>query len=266
MTTINETLTPRMEQGWRIGLKNLVWNEMNLRWGGRRWIRSALIWMAILNGFILLVAFASTQDPNYTPLKKMLESIEVFANIGIIAASIGIVTGTQGAIIREKQLGTAAWVMSKPASRESFILAKWFAYSFSSTTLFLAFPAVVYMIQSQVLWHQTPLLIPFLGGWLVMVLQLQFYLALTLVLGTLFNARGPVAGIALGFLFGGLILADFLPDWVTLIFPWPLKDVAAGLALGNALPPVWPIPVIATAIWTLIFIGVALWRFKREEF
>lgn len=263
MTTINETLTPRMEHGWQIGLKNLLWNEMNLRWGGRRWIRSALIWLAILNGFALLVSFTDAQG---STSNMLLETIDVFAHVGMIATSIGAVISTQGAIVREKQLGTAAWVLSKPASRESFIFAKWLTHAFSTVVLSLLIPGVVFIVQSQILWHQMPPLIPFLKGWLIMVLQLQFYLALALLLGTIFNTRGPVTGIALGFLLGGLILPNFVPEWVTLIFPWLLMDVAAALALGDALPAVWPIPVIATAIWTLIFIALALWRFRREEF
>lgn len=263
MATITETLTPRVEHGWRIGLKNLLWNEMNLRWGGRRWIRSALIWLAIINGFTLLVSFA---DEQRSTSKILSETIDVFAHVGLLATSIGAVISAQGAVIREKQLGTAAWVLSKPASRDAFILAKWFTYSFSSVVLSLAIPGIVFLVQSQILWNQMPALIPFLKGWLIMALQVQFYLALALLLGAIFNTRGPVTGITLGFLLGGLILPNFLPEGVTLIFPWLLMDVAAALALGNSLPAVWPIPVIATAIWTLIFITLALWRFKREEF
>ena len=71
---------------------------------------------------------------------------------------------------------------------------------------------------------------------------------------------------ALGFLFGGMVLADFLPDWALLIFPWPRKDVASGLALRKALPAEWPVPVIVSLICSVIFVGIALWRFKREEF
>lgn len=259
MATITETLNPTTEQGWRVGFKNLFRNEMNLRWGGRRWISSVLIWVAILNGFVFLVALGDEPGARQ-------DAMDVFANIGIIATSIGIVISAQGSIIREKQLGTAAWVLSKPASREAFILAKWLAYAFSSVVLSLFIPLMVFVIQNQLLWNQIPPFIPLLEGWLVMVLQLQFYLALTLLLGTLFSTRGPVTGIGLGFLFGGLILINFLPDWVTLALPWVLKDVVAGLALGKPLPPVWPIPVVATAIWTVVFIGAALWRFSREEF
>jgi hypothetical protein len=41
---------------------------------------------------------------------------------------------------------------------------------------------------------------------------------------------------------------------------------AVGLALVSALPTVWSIPVVATALWTRLFLGLALWRFGREEF
>ena len=48
--------------------------------------------------------------------------------------------------------------------------------------------------------------------------------------------------------------------------PWNLSRGAVELALGNELPTGWSIPVIATVFWTVLFLGVALWRFDREEF
>jgi hypothetical protein len=50
------------------------------------------------------------------------------------------------------------------------------------------------------------------------------------------------------------------------VTPWPLPDVATGLALGTELPSVWPVPIIATVIWIVVMTAVALWRFGREEF
>lgn len=38
------------------------------------------------------------------------------------------------------------------------------------------------------------------------------------------------------------------------------------LVMGSELPAVWIIPVVATALWAAIFVGVALWHFGREEF
>ena len=101
---------------------------------------------------------------------------------------------------------------------------------------------------------------------MLMFLNLQFYLALTLMLGTLFNGRGAVAGIGLGFMFLGSLLSQMLPSSISSLFPWTLQNLASVIALRKPLPDGWQIPIIATLIWIPIFIGIALWRFSREEF
>jgi ABC-2 type transport system permease protein len=265
MTTANNTLLPVAERGWRRGFDNLFRNENHLRWGRSRWLVPALIWLAILNGFILLVAYGEA-DGGSTPTEIAAECIAIFMTFGTIAGAVGAVTGIQGAIIREKQLGTGAWVLSKPVSRSAFVLAKMLSHSLAYLVLPLLVPSIAFYIQSQMLWGQTPALSPFLAGWLVMALHVLFYVSFTLVLGTLFNARGPVAAVGLGFLFGGQIFPNFLPQFVTLLFPWKLSELAPALALGQPLPAGWLIPVIATAVWTVVFIAIALWRFGREEF
>jgi ABC-2 type transport system permease protein len=265
MTTANNTLLPVAERGWRRGFDNLFRNENHLRWGRSRWLVPALIWLAILNGFILLVAYAEADDGS-TPAEIAAECIAIFMTFGTSAGAVGAVTGIQGAIIREKQLGTGAWVLSKPVSRNAFVLAKLLSHSLAYLILPLLVPSIAFYIQSQMLWGQTPALSLFLAGWLVMTLHLLFYVSFTIMLGTLFNSRAPVSAIGLGFLFGGQIFPSFLPVWATLIFPWKLSELAPALALGQPLPPGWPIPLIATAIWTVVFVVIALWRFGREEF
>ena len=43
------------------------------------------------------------------------------------------------------------------------------------------------------------------------------------------------------------------------------KGPQAGyLALGKPLPTA--VPIIATALWWVLFVGVAIWRMRREEF
>lgn len=266
MTTSTNALQTVLERGWRRGFGNLLRNENNLRWGSNRWILSALIWMAILNGFIFLVAYGEADSGQLTPVEIAAEAIAVFMRFGTIALAVGVVTGVQGAIIREKQLGTAAWVLSKPVSRSAFVLAKLLSHSLAFLLLSLILPSLAFYAQSQILWGQTPAFAPFISGLFVMVLHMLFYVSFTLMLGTLLNARGPVSAIGLGFLFGGQIFPNFLPGWVALIFPWTLSEIAAALAFGQPLPPGWFIPIIATAIWTVVFVVIALWRFEREEF
>ena len=266
MSTASNALWPVLERGWRRGFSNLFRSENSLRWGKNRWILSALIWLVILNGFVFLVAYGEADSGRLTPAEIAAECIAIFITFGTIATAVGVVTGVQGAIIREKQLGTAAWVLSKPVSRSAFIMAKLFSYSIAFLILPLLLTSLVFYAQSQMLWNQMPALPAFLAGWLVMALHMLFYVTFTIILGTLFSSRGPVAAIGLGFLFGGQIFPNFLPAWVTMIFPWKLSELAPALALGQPLPPGWTIPLLATAVWTIVFIAVALWRFEREEF
>jgi energy-coupling factor transporter ATP-binding protein EcfA2 len=113
---------------------------------------------------------------------------------------------------------------------------------------------------------RTPDLTPFLTAVALMAVHTLCYLALTLLLGTLFDMRGTIAGLAMGVLFAGFLPPNLIPQAALLALPWTLSQSAVGLALGSALPPVWPIPIVATVLWTGLFLGVALWRFGREEF
>src|ERR671932_2261447 len=69
--------------------------------------------------------------------------------------------------------------------------------------------------------------VAFVGSVLLLVLHVLFYLALTLLLGTLVQSSGPVAGIALGSLLGGLMVQDRLAQ-LARVMPWVLPG-AAGL-------------------------------------
>jgi ABC-2 type transport system permease protein len=172
----------------------------------------------------------------------------------------------QSAIVGEKQLGTAAWVMSKPASRSAFILAKTLASAIGYGITAIIIPSTIFYFTIRQLVPVPLLLKPFMAGVALVVLGQIFYLTLTLMLGTFYDSRGPIAGIGIAIIMTGLILKGFIPMQVLIVTPWPLPDVAAGLALGKELPSVWPVPIIATIIWIVVFTTAALWRFGREEF
>jgi hypothetical protein len=74
-----------------------------------------------------------------------------------------------------------------------------------------------------------------------------------------------VLGIALGLLIGGLIASQFSPQ-ISYILPVNMQDIAGAVAQGQLLPTVAISQLIATAAWSLLFAGVALWRFGRLEF
>lgn len=187
----------------------------------------------------------------------------MFFTFGAIAPPIGAIILMQGAVITEKQLGTAAWILSKPVSRAAFVLAKLVAYGLG---LLLAAIVVPGLIAYLVLSLESGTLLaaaPFAGGLGIIALHASFYLALTLMLGTFFNSRGPVLALPLAVLFGGDLTVGLWPV-LGEAMPWLLGRMAVLTVQGLPLPSIWPLAL--TCVWTLGFVALAIWRFGREEF
>ena len=255
-------LIPVRESARLGGFGNMLRKELGQWWGTRIWWVQILTWMLILNGVSTIVMLTE----GTSPAELFQEVVQTFLPMSAGAIGIGTVITVQGAIVGEKQLGTAAWVLSKPASREAFILAKILAYAIGYGITAILIPSTIFYITIQKLVPVHLPLIYFLAGVGVVVLSQLFYLTLTLMLGTFVSTRGPIAGIGIAFIMTGLLLKGFIPMQVLIATPWPLPDISGGLALGTELPSVWPIPIIATGFWIVILTAVALWRFGREEF
>ena len=87
------------------------------------------------------------------------------------------------------------------------------------------------------------------------------------MLGTFFNSRGPVLGIPLIVLFAPQIAGELFfkyASWVFEILPSALMQMAPTVALGEPIPSINPL--VATAVWSILFIVAASWRFERQEF
>ena len=252
-------------RGWGNGFANLLRMEFSLWWRTRKWWVHLLVWLVIFNGIAAAGIISSIQD-GLAPARIFVDVIEPLLIIGGVAMVIGIVTTSQGAIIGEKQLGTGAWIISKPVARSAFVLAKLVAIAASFLTLAIIIPGTLVYAQSVLLAGYTPDPAAYISAFGVLALQNLFYLAFSLMLGTLFATRGPLSGVALGCLFGGLVLPNFLPRTITLLTPWLLIQLAPALARGEVLPAEAILPLIATALWVVLFVAVALWRFGREEF
>lgn len=259
------------EQGWRSGFSNLLRHENDAWWRSRRWWINTLIWLVIVNGILLAMLSAPTEGlaSLRTPEQRKVEARTVFGVMAGLFGTIGAIIAVQGVIIDEKKSGTAAWIMSKPTSRTAFIAAKLIANVIATLTIILVVQGVVaYMLLSHYE-EGAPPLVPFIGGLALFGLNQVFYLTLTLTLGTLFNDRGPVIGIPIGMLFGSMFLIGYLGQ-AAYLTPWLIipsgsyPGLGIEVMLGHPLPTVTPI--IATMVWIVIFIGITLWRFGREEF
>ena len=243
-------------------MSNLLRKELGQWWGTKTWWVQILIWVLILNGISTIVALTES----LAPAALLQEVVQTFLPLAVGAVGMGTVIVVQGAIVGEKQLGTAAWVMSKPASRAAFILTKALSYIVGFWMTAIIVPSVIFFIVTRQVVPAPLALLPFLAGVAVWALAQLFYLMLTLMLGTLFNSRGPIAGIGIAFIMTGLLLKGFIPQAIMMFTPWYLPDISAGLTLQMPLPDIWPVPLVATGCWIVLFTAVALWRFSREEF
>ena len=258
MNTNGLVLVPRRERGWKMGMANMLAKENHGWWRTRRWWIQCLLWLVLLN----LGAADDLRGGNFRN----------FLFVSGLVLPIAAIVLSQEAILGERHSGTAAWMFSKPLSRPAFLLTKILAYGLGFLVTGVLLPAGIACLQVIAGGSSGSFLPGFAASLGLVYLNLLFYLTLALMLATLFQGRGPVMGIPLFILFFCII-----PDSVRLaeFMPWVLATkVGAGngalppltgyLLSGQPLPTVTPI--IATAVWCVLFTAVAFWRIRREEF
>ena len=269
----SKTLQPVVEHGWRSGLANLLRKENSLWWGTRKWWVQTLVWLFISNG---IIAFILWVIPLFDPSADMNlngsgvnELIKVFLQMEALFTSLGVMVLSQGLIVNEKKFGTAAWVLSNPVSRSSFIFSKLIGHGWAMFIILVVVQSLAAYLQLVLKAgkYYNPML--FISATGVACLYLLFYLTLALMLGTLFDSTGPVIGIPIALLIGMNLLPQILGKlipWLVLILPTSLTDLALVVGVGQSLPAGWYYPLVSTGVLIVIFITLAIVRLGREEF
>ncbi|HSB66669.1 MAG TPA: ABC transporter permease subunit [Anaerolineales bacterium] len=261
----NEAFEMVSGTGWSRGLDNMLRSGLRRWFKTRTWWVQCLIWGGLVGGILSAIAFS----PEKLGFPELLMLFTVFA---ALFPAVGVVIIMQDALVGEKREGTAAWVLSKPVTRQSFLLSKVIANSVGIFTTMVVVPCFIgYLIISL---SQKSLLDPlgFLAAILVIFASHFYFVSLTLMLGTLFSGRGPVIGIPLAVLFLQQNLIGFLP-FLRFIFPWTLmiplgRDIPLVVSIIQHLPIQQEHLVILGSIvlQSILFIFIGLWRFNREEF
>jgi len=261
MSGSHAPLVTRREYGpWR-GLITLLRKEAAAWTRTRLGVLQLLLWPSLLLGLqaLPLVALRDVFSNDFgSPADAALDML---FTLGALAPAAGAVILGHGAIIGERQLGTAAWVLSKPAARSAFVLAKLIVLTAGLLVCAVALPALgSYVVQAIARGAALPLG-PFLAGVGLVSLHLVWYVSLTIMLGTLTNVRGVVLGLPLAVLVGGDLLVSAWPVTAE-VGPWLLGRMAMVIASGGPLVSPWPL--VSSVLASLAFVAVALWRFNRE--
>jgi ABC-2 type transport system permease protein len=186
---------------------------------------------------------------------------QLWKNLAQFGAFAAIILA-MGAVAGEKDRGTAAFVLSKTASRGGFLGAKVVAIA--------AVLGIGTILAVAVGWIYTAILFapPNVPGWIALGvlawLGLGAWAAITFLGSTVTGSTAAAAGIG----FMALLLLSIvsaIPS-ITPYTPGGLAGPAIALATGS---PVATgdvlLPVVSTAVLIAIALGAAAWSFRRQE-
>ena len=266
----NISLNPTKDRPWFFGFGNMFYKQNHQWWGTRSWLIQFFIWTALINGMLLNFILSTGSGAENAAMKEAVANeglVIYFVFAGLMAAG-GVAIKAQDALIGEKRSGTAAWVLSKPISRNAFLLAKLAADVIGILmTMVIVQGVIAYFIFKAF----TDISFPIpncLAAMGLLALMLLFVLCLTYMLGAVSNSRAFTIGLPLLLVFGGQF-GSMVPFLVK-IMPWNLVlemrgNPALAITLIKGQPLTTVTPIICTAVMTILFIVVAIWRFQREE-
>ncbi len=267
MTTYDDPQLRTEDGRWR-GFLNVFQMENRKWWAGKSPFLRGGIWVLILDGLLagalfILPTLTGPEGEQIMPGDALQSGSEMFVGLSTLAIAVGIIILMQDTIIEEKQSGTAAWVLSKPVSRSSFILAKLAANFLGMVVLMLVLPGVVAYGLFQLYEPGAVELSNFIGMMGVVGLHSLFYLALTLLMGVVANGRGLLLAVTLGSLLGGGLVPI---EALVRIAPWQLPQIGLLVLQGLPVGSFGLTMMAATAVWSVLFLIAAVWRFDRVAF
>ena len=148
-------LLPARNSGWLAGFGNMLAKELGEWFRTYRWLKQLLIWITIVNGFIAFLLFGlpalasimpeiqQAQGDLFAGLPPDLGSVMMYFSIVIMTGTMGAIVLAQDEVIQEKQLGTAAWILSKPTARSAFILTKLLSNTLVALIFIVLIPGII---------------------------------------------------------------------------------------------------------------------------
>src|SRR5512136_588538 len=201
------------EKGWKRGLGNLLRGEYSAWFKSSRWWKHLLMWFAIINGMMGLMIYASAEaarDGNYGPPLVLMYGI-----FGGLLVAFGVMVIMQRVLVREKQQGTAAWVLSKPVTRTAFVVSRLAVNSVAILLTSVIVPGV-FLYLTLGLFSDLGWLSPlgFIAGLLMVILHAFYWITLVLMMGTLVESSSVVMAVPMALCFGFWLGPTIVPSLV----------------------------------------------------
>jgi ABC-2 type transport system permease protein len=259
---------------WARGFKSIYQRELGSFFRVRSWTVQLAIWLTLLVGLptwsLMLFPFRIGGN-GYGPGISIIEYF--LSGFGSLMIGIGVILLAQGLIIDEKSTKTLAWVFSKPLSATGFILGKFAACAVFIAIIIIGGPGIVAFITAKILGlSPTASTINYLAGLGIIYLTVLFFLAMSIMMGTIFKNSRAVTGLSLLVMFAG----SFIPmnDQLRKLEPytvWGLSGqsynvfVGTDVFLGNKISNTIWIAILSTVVSIAVFLMIAIWRIGKYE-
>ncbi len=249
------------------GLGNLLRTEIS------RWRHSLSWWLQIFailifaNGITFVAVLGSGGDKSI--------GLMMFPLMSGMYVGLSAMTMVMGAIVKEKEEGTAAWVLSKPVTRVAFMSSKFITNCISMTLSLVFIPWIVAFFEFSLLGIPN---ISLAGTFLTMGVYWawsMFWLTLALMLGSILSSRRSVMYVMITVFFSLIFGGSYLPWQITPVSFWPetspnvppSEDIIRNSIISDYVTGIiYPIfgPTILIII-SALFLVIAFNRFSKEE-
>src|SRR5512136_262392 len=132
------------EKGWRRGLGNLLRGEYSAWFKSSRWWKHLIMWVSIINLMMVIMIIASAEAAKGG--KEGPAVLFMYGIFGGMFVAFGVMIIMQRVLIAEKNSGTAAWVLSKPVTRTSFVVSRLLVNSIAILLTSVIVPGVIFYL------------------------------------------------------------------------------------------------------------------------
>jgi ABC-2 type transport system permease protein len=252
------------------GFATLLRKELLEQWRTRRLIIVGIVFLLFGIGSPLIAKYTpemlkaiGTGMPGATiefPPPTTADAVAQLAkNVGQLGVIVAILLA-MGAVAGEKERGTAAFILTLPAGRGAFLVAKLVAIGFTLLVA-VALAAAGDWLYTTILFE--PLAVPgFVVLALLLWLQMLAFVAITFLASTVTGSQLVAGGVGFVAFVALSIVAAFpvIGDWT----PLALSSAAIDVAMGET-PDVLVQPVVAS-LAIVVGCAAASWvSFRRQE-
>ena len=270
-TTKSSQFIPVDEKGWKRGLGNLLMGEFSVWFKSSKWWKQMIIWFLIVNMMMIIMIYATgeaSKDGGSGPPILFMYGI-----FGGMFVAFGVMIIMQRTIVGEMKSGTAEWVLSKPVTRTAFVLSRLIVNSIGILLTSVFVPGMFLYITlgtiSDIGWL-SPL--GFLAALMMVAIHAFFWITLVIMMGTLSNSSGQVISIPLALYFtlwmgsGTIPGLAYVSPLLLCFNPDDVQYSSLAFSLMNGEPVFSWAPLITTTVLSVVFIGIAILRYNRQEF